>query len=167
MIIVNSTITDIDTIFELYDEAIAFQKKVFHLQWEGFERSLVEKEIAENRQWKILINEQVACIFVLTYSDAQFWKEKDQQPAIYIHRIVTHPKFRGAAFVRTIIAWAKEYCLLNKKQFIRMDTWGSNQKLIDYYTQCGFTYLGNVPLDNTEGLPSHYKGTLALFEIAL
>jgi hypothetical protein len=167
MHVLNSTIEDIDRIFELYDEAIEYQKKVFTRQWEGFERSLVETEIAENRQWKIMINDEVACIFALTYSDALFWKEKDSQPAIYIHRIVTNPKFRGASFVLSIIEWAKVFCALNNKKFIRMDTWGDNQKLIEYYVKCGFNFLEIVPLDNTEGLPKHYKGTLALFEIQL
>jgi ribosomal protein S18 acetylase RimI-like enzyme len=167
MQVLNSTIEDIDRIFELYDEAIDYQKKVFHKQWEGFDRSLVEKEILENRQWKIIIDDEVACIFVLTYSDALFWKEKDEQPSIYIHRIVTNPKFRGASFVLAIIEWARVFCTLNNKQFIRMDTWGDNEKLIDYYVKCGFKFIGIVPLDNTEGLPSHYKGTLALFEIQL
>jgi predicted acetyltransferase len=156
---------DIDTIFDLYDDAIDYQKKVFHKQWEGFERSLIETEISEKRQWKIVMNDEVACIFALTFSDVLFWKEKDKQPSIYIHRIVTNPKFRGAAFVRLIIEWAKGYCAVNNKQFIRMDTWGDNPKLIDYYVKCGFNYLETVDLDNTEGLPSHYKGSLALFEI--
>ena len=164
---INSTPDDHALIFSFYDMAIAYQKTVFHLQWEGFDRKLVEKEIAENRQWKIMIDNEVACIFVLTFNDALFWKEKDKQPSIYIHRIVTNPKFRGAAFVLSIIEWARGYCALNNKQFIRMDTWGSNQKLIDYYVKCGFNFLETVSLDNTEGLPKHYKGTLALFEIKL
>ena len=66
-----------------------------------------------------------------------------------------------------IIEWAREYCAINEKQFIRMDTWGDNQKLINYYVKCGFKFIGIVPLENTEGLPSHYKGSLALFEIKL
>nr|WP_290936244.1 hypothetical protein [Haliscomenobacter sp.] len=82
MKIINSTHADIDTIFHLYDEAIAFQKKVFNKQWEGFERDLIETEIQENRQWKIIIDNQVACIFATTLSDAVLWKEKDQEPAV-------------------------------------------------------------------------------------
>jgi hypothetical protein len=167
MQVLNSRIEDIDTIFNLYDQAIEYQKTVFNRQWEGFERSLVETEIAENRQWKIILDNEVACIFAITFNDALFWKEKDKQPSIYIHRIVTNPKFRGASFVLSIIEWARGYCALKNKQFIRVDTWGDNQKLIDYYVKCGFNYLETVALDNTEGLPKHYKGTLALFEIKL
>lgn len=167
MEIKNSTIEDIDSIFALYDQATAYQKMVFHKSWEGFDRAMVTTEIMENRQWKIVIDGQIAGIFALTFNDALFWKEKDKQPSIYIHRIVTDAAFRGVGFVTKIIDWAKGYCLDNGKAFIRMDTWGDNPKLIAYYVKCGFKYVETVNLDNTEGLPAHYKGTLALFEIKI
>jgi hypothetical protein len=167
--ILNSTLEDIDTIFELYEQAIVYQKKVFHRTWVRFERSLVETEIKELRQWKIIEKGEIACIFVLTFSDALLWKEKDAQPAIYIHRIVTNPKFKGGFYMNDIINWAKVYCKTHQKDFIRLDTWGDNHKLIDYYSKCGFKYLETISLngENTVGLPVHYKGTLALMEIAV
>jgi ribosomal protein S18 acetylase RimI-like enzyme len=167
--ILNSTIEDIDSIFKLYTEAIEFQKTVFHRAWVRFERSLVETEIKELRQWKIVVNGEIACIFALTFSDALLWKEKDAQPAIYIHRIVTNPKFRGGFYVKDIVIWAKTYCKMHQKDFIRLDTWGDNPKLIDYYCKCGFDFLEIISLNgaNTVGLPVHYKGTLALFEMAV
>jgi ribosomal protein S18 acetylase RimI-like enzyme len=167
MEIKNSTLEDIDAIFALYDQATAYQKTVFHKNWEGFDRAMVTTEINENRQWKIVINGQIACIFALTFNDVLFWKEKDAQPSIYIHRIVTDSAFRGVGFVNKILDWAKIYCRNNGKDYIRMDTWGDNPKLIDYYVRCGFNYVGTIDLDNTEGLPIHYKGTLALFEIKI
>jgi ribosomal protein S18 acetylase RimI-like enzyme len=126
---------------------------------------LIETEVAENRQWKIVIDDQVACIFALTFNDVIFWKEKDLQPSIYIHRIVTNPKFRGIGFVNIIIDWAKTYCQTNGKEYIRLDTWSDNLKLMAYYVGCGFEHVDTIDLDNTEGLPIHYKGTLALFQI--
>ncbi len=167
MIIVNSSIEDIETIFDLYDDAINYQKKVFNKQWEGFERNLIEIEIAENRQWKIVIDSEIACIFAITYNDVLFWKEKDKQPSIYIHRIVTNSKFRGMASVPVIIDWAKQFCIENHKEFVRLDTWGDNQKLIEYYVRCGFNHVETIDLDKTDGLPIHYKGSLALFEIKI
>ena len=166
MLITNSTPEDIDTIFQLYDEAVKFQKTVFNKQWQGFERDLIKKEIAENRQWKIVIDGQVACIFAITFNDPLIWKEKDQDPSIYIHRIVTNPSFRGGAFVKEIVKWAKVYAKSIDKKFIRMDTWGDNEKLRDYYVNCGFDYLGITVMENTEGLPKHYEGlSLSLFQI--
>lgn len=168
MLITNSTIQDIDTIYQLYDQAIAYQKTVFTRHWQGFERALIELEIGEKRQWKIVVDGQVACIFAITFQDPLIWKEKDEQPSIYIHRIVTNPEFRGGAYVKAIVNWAKDYARSLGKSFVRMDTWGDNLKLKEYYQQCGFNYLGVIQMEKTEGLPKHYEGiSLSLFEIPL
>lgn len=168
MHITNSTPDDIDIIFELYDEAVKFQKTVFNKQWQGFERSLVETEISEGRQWKIIVEGQVVCIFAITFSDPLIWNEKDKDPAIYIHRIVTNPEFRGGAYVKEIVKWSKDYARSINKKYVRMDTWGDNEKLKEYYVSCGFEYLGQTRMENTAGLPKHYEGlSLSLFEIQL
>ncbi|MGA9651963.1 MULTISPECIES: GNAT family N-acetyltransferase [Pedobacter] len=163
--VINSQISDIETIFQFYDMAIAHQKKVFNKHWQGFSRSLVETEIAENRQYKILVNGEVACIFAVTFEDKLIWGDQDVD-SIYIHRIVTHPEFRGYSFVKEIIKWAKAFAPLNGIKYIRMDTWADNEKLLAYYTGCGFDYVGVVTMQETEGLPKHYEGiSLSLFEI--
>ena len=168
MTIQNATPQDIDAIFEMYDFAVAFQKTKFYKHWQGFDVSLIEKEIAEKRIFKILEGEKLACIFSITFNDVLIWGEKDQNDAIYIHRIVSHPDFKGRFYVKNIVEWAKIFCTENKKPFIRMDTWGDNEKLIEYYTQCGFEFLGLITLTKSEGLPKHYEGAcLSKFEIAL
>lgn len=167
MKIINSTTEDIGAIFNLYDEASKYQIEVFMEQWVGFEQSLVETEIKENRQWKIIIDNEIACVFALTFNDAIIWGEKDKQPSIYIHRISVNGKFRGPGFINIIIDWAKEYCKTHQKKFIRMDTLGHNQKLVDYYVKCGFTHTETIKIDALQGMPAHYKGSLALFEIEI
>jgi len=164
--IVNSIAKDLDTIFEFYDLAVAHQKKVFNKHWQGFNRDLVSQEIEENRQYKILVNEQVAAIFAITYSDPQIWEARNADSAIYIHRIVTHPDFRGYGFVKAIINWAKAYTKSNNINYIRMDTWADNEKLLAYYTGCGFNHVGSIKIAPNSGLPKHYEGiSLNLFEI--
>ncbi len=164
----HSTQEDIDEIFRFYDMAVEYQKKVFHKHWQGFDRELVEKEIKEKRQWKIIIDDTIACVFAITYSDPFIWKEKDKDPSIYIHRIVTHDKFRGRNFVVEIIKWCKEHAKEKGKKFIRLDTWGDNPKLIDHYQKCGFTFLGIITPTPSMDLPKHYDCiNLSLFEIKL
>ncbi|MNK35205.1 Acetyltransferase (GNAT) family protein [compost metagenome] len=165
--VLNSQTADIDIIFDFYDMAIAHQKKVFNKHWQGFSRELVQTEIAENRQYKILVGGEIACVFAVTFNDKLIWGDRDQD-AIYIHRIVTHPNFRGYAFVKEIIKWARQYSLDNELKYIRMDTWADNEKLLEYYTGCGFGYVGVVTMQKTDGLPKHYEGiSLSLFEIVV
>lgn len=164
----NSIEEDITEIFRLYKIATDFQKTRFTGHWPEFERNLVETEIAESRQWKIVIDNKIACVWATTFNDPQIWEEKNNDPSIYIHRIATNPDFRGLNLVRQIVEWAKKYAFDNNKKFIRMDTVGDNPGLISYYSKCGFDFLGLLKLQNTDGLPAHYKNaTVSLFQIKL
>ena len=166
MDIQNSRLKDIDEIFRLYKIATEFQKTKFAVHWPEFERSLIETEIAENRQWKMVMGNQVACVWAITFSDPQIWEERNSDPAVYIHRIATNPDFRGQNLVKQIVEWSKQYALINHKKFIRLDTVGDNPGLITYYTKCGFAFLGLSKLQNTNGLPAHYdKATVSLFQL--
>jgi ribosomal protein S18 acetylase RimI-like enzyme len=169
MQIKNSKIEDIDEIFRLYKIASSYQKsKKKVVVWPSFKRGLVESEITENRQFKLIINEQIACIWAITFSDAQIWEERNKDSAVYIHRIATNPDFRGQNFVGKIVDWAKEYAISKNIQFVRLDTIGNNVKLISHYKNSGFDFLGMFPLKNTDSLPEHYKnGEACLFEIDL
>lgn len=164
----NSNLEDFEEIFKLYDAAIEFQKTKFDKSWLPFDRKMTETEIREGRHWKILVDDQMACIFSVTFRDPLIWKERDNDLSIYIHRIVTNPDYRGNSYAVKITDWARKYTKEIGKKFIRMDTWGDNQKLIDYYVNCGFNFLGVVTPTVTPELPKHYEGiSLGLFEIEL
>jgi ribosomal protein S18 acetylase RimI-like enzyme len=164
----NSELEDFDDIFRLYDAAIEFQKTKFDKSWLPFDCAMIEGEIEEKRLWKIVIDNKIACIFSIAFEDPLIWKEKSAEPAIYIHRIVTNPEFRGQKFVPKITEWARGYAKSIDKKFVRMDTWGDNFKLLDYYVSCGFEFLGVVIPTKSAVLPKHYDGiTLSLFEIKL
>ena len=169
MQIQNSTAGDIDTIFRLYDIASAYQQSKGVVVWPKFEHSLVETELAENRQWKLLIDDAIACVWATTFSDAEIWEERNKDAAVYIHRIATNPAFRGQNFVGIIVEWAKQFAKDHQKDFVRLDTLGNNVKLIEHYTKAGFTFLGIHQLIHTTGLPLHYQKepNCCLFELSL
>lgn len=163
----NSTPADITEIYRLYRLAAAYQrskKKV--VVWPEFARDLVETEIRENRQWKMMINDAIACIWVTTFSDEQIWEERNADPAVYIHRIATNPVFRGNNLVFRIVPWAKAYARQHGKTYVRLDTLDNNTRLIRHYQEAGFGFLGMFDLKNTEGLPDHYHNVPAcLFQV--
>lgn len=169
MRITNSCINDIDEIFRLYDIATAYQKTKFSSNvWPRFERTLIETEIQEQRQFKLLINNTIACVWAITFSDPQIWEEKNADAAIYIHRITTNPDFKGQQFVTKIVEWAKVYAASKHKEFVRLDTCGKNTSLIAHYKKCGFSFLGISKIKSSKGLPSHYKDAeVCYFEIKL
>jgi ribosomal protein S18 acetylase RimI-like enzyme len=164
----HSTLNDINGIFAIYDEATAYQKTVTRKTWRGFKREQVEKEINEGRHFVIWEGEEMACTFLITFDDEIIWKEAGNDPAIYLHRIATDPRFRGGSYVKKIVDWAKTYSAEHNKQFIRLDTHSGNEKINAYYISCGFTYKGINHIEWTDELPEHYKeGSFSLFEIVL
>ena len=169
MSIYNSNLNDIPEIFRLYKLATEFQKIKFPgNQWPEFDKELITAEVVENRQFKLQIENKIACVWAITYSDIQIWEDSENDTAIYIHRIATNPEFRGNNFVQAIVDWAKNYAGKQNKQFIRMDTCGKNERLINHYKNCGFSYLGIKKLKNTSDLPSHYHNAeVCFFEIEL
>lgn len=169
MKIENCIENDLGEIFRLYRIASEYQKaKKTVVVWPEFEKQLVQTEIRENRQWKLIMKGEIACVWAIAFSDEQIWEERNADAAIYIHRIATNPSFRGKNFVSIIVEWAKEYAKKNEIDFVRLDTLGNNFKLIAYYTNAGFNFLGMFDLKNTSGLPAHYHNVPAcLFEIDL
>lgn len=169
MQIENSTLNDKKEIFRLYKIASEYQKtKKNSCCFDWFEKELVETEIAENRQWKLIIDNEIVWVWATTFSDEQIWEKQKEDAAIYIHRIVTNPNYRGHNFVSIIVNWAKEYAKICIKDYVRLDTLGNNTRLIAHYTNSGFNFLGMFDLKDTKGLLDHYHNTpVCLFEIKL
>jgi ribosomal protein S18 acetylase RimI-like enzyme len=167
LIITPSTQEDVPTIRELFDAAIAYQKQKFGKHWHGFNEELVCEEIDKNLHWKITEREEIAAFFSIAFTDALVWDERDADPAIYLHRIVTNPAFRGRAYVRHITAWAMDYGRAAGKNFVRLDTDRENTKLNAYYQQCGYQFCGVKTFHdyNNPAIPKHYFGSgLSLYE---
>ena len=165
----NSQISDLPIIFKLFESAIAYQQKNGFELWPNFSDELILSEIRENKHWKITEGNDIVCIFSVMYNDPVIWgEEKNLDAAVYLHRIAVNPEHKGKSMMRIIKDWAIEHAKQNNKRFVRMDTWGNNEHLRNYYIQCGFNYIGQQYLKNTEGLPQHYGGSvLSLFEIAV
>ena len=70
--------------------------------WPLIEKSFIEKEIKELRQWKLVIEDFIVCNWAIAFSDKEIWEERDKNDSIYIHRIATNPAFRSTSiFIRS------------------------------------------------------------------
>lgn len=168
MIIEKSTPHDLSVHMELYEQAIAYQHALGKVNWKGFDARAVLEEIKNGQHYKIVLDNQIACVFLLTTSDPIIWQEKDKDPAIYIHRIATNPLFRGQNFVIKIIAFVKDLARERRKFFIRMDTTTGNERLNQYYEKCGFTIVDVVRIKEAIDMPAHYQNnSFTLFEMLL
>lgn len=104
----------------------------------------------------------------MTFNDIEIWEEKENNDAVYIHRIATNPDFRGNNFVKKIAEWSKEFAKEKNRKFVRMDTCGQNDVLINHYKNCGFNFLGMHKLKGNKNLQQHYiDADVCFFEIEL
>lgn len=165
--ITNSEVDDLDTIFDLFASAIAYQQKNNFELWPQFSRQMIGQEIGEGRHWKILHGETIACVFSVLYNDPVIWGvERDKEPSVYLHRIAINPQYKGRGMMKLIREWALQHARDSNRLYVRMDTWGNNIRLRDYYTACGFAYIGQQYLTETKGQPGHYGGSvLSLFQL--
>ena len=165
----NCLVVDTNEIFSLYEAARNLQIQQKMVVWPFFEKSFIRKEIAEGSQWKIVVSDTIVCNWMIALEDKAIWGERDKNDAIYIHRICTHPTFRGRRYIDEIVKWSLQYAEQSGKQFIRLDTLGNNTKLIKHYTSAGFDFLGISELKDTSNLPLHYQiePNCCLFQIDL
>lgn len=160
-----SELADLAAILDLYRHASDLQREKGMVVWPEISPSLIKQELAEQRQWKMVIDDQIACIWVVAFDDPLIWGEKNNDPAVYLHRIATAPDFRGQGVVEYVLRATHDMACKMRLNYLRLDTVGNNPGLIKHYTNHGLTYLGAFQLPSTEGLPGHYNdGPVLLFE---
>lgn len=160
MQILNCIMSDLDAVIHLHDAARQLQAEKNMVVWPVFEQTLLEKDIAEKRAWKLILNGQMVCTWSITLNDKEIWGEMDKDNSIFLHRIATHPDMRGNHFINDIVRWAKEYVVSLGREYVRLDTLGYNPGLIQHYTSAGFTYLGITKVTDVKNLPAHYHREL-------
>jgi hypothetical protein len=156
-------------LLESYRQASLYQHSKEQVTWPEFDIDLIREAIDQQRLWTLTLDDELACHWTITWNDPEIWGPKDQNDAIYLHRITTFPAFRGQYLFRHVVNWAKQHALQHQKRYIRLDTLGNNTGLIRHYTRSGFCFLGMVRLEDTTTLPLHYQREpdCCLFEIDL
>jgi ribosomal protein S18 acetylase RimI-like enzyme len=151
--IVNTEIKDLHFIYSLFDEAISYQKRKQYPVWAGYDKEVLKREIETQHQYKIVINNTIACIFSICYSDGIIWREREKGDSLYLHRIAVNPFYKGQKQFGRILNWCVGYAIKRKLQNIRMDTWAENPNLVEYYKSFGFGIVGKLTTPDSEELP--------------
>lgn len=157
----HSTINDLAQIYQLYDEAIAFQKEQGLYVWNGYDKDIIVQEIETKKQYNLLLEDEIVAFFSLCEPSAvehELWKERVQDKAVYLHRIVSNRKFKGIKCLTIILDWVTEKIKAEGIALIRMDTWADNLQLVNYYKRFGFKEEGIVYSSHSEDIPLQYRG---------
>jgi ribosomal protein S18 acetylase RimI-like enzyme len=163
--ITNATVDDLQFIYWLFEQAIAFQREHGYIGWQNFDRDFIRADIEKGLLFKIVNQGNIGCIFSICFSDPLIWREKERGDAIYLHRIVVSPLQRGKNTFRQVLDWAILLAAERKLKYIRMDTWSDNAKIISYYKNFGFGFVENYTTPDTAVLPLQHRNLkVALLE---
>jgi ribosomal protein S18 acetylase RimI-like enzyme len=166
--IVNTTNGDLDKILWFFEQAMEMQGKNGYKVWSGIDKTALEKDIENGLQYKIVRDNDILCIFSIQHNDPFIWRYRDQNDAIYLHRIVVNPNFKGQRQFEKVLNWTKQFAGQKNLKFVRMDTWADNEKIIDYYKSFGFEFIENYKTTNTPELPIQNRNlNVALLEMVL
>ena len=146
--------------------AVEYQKTANLPLWPAYPEAVIDREIGEGLHYSALLSDgQLAGFFSLVLADPLIWEEKEQGDAIYIHRMCVNPACRGNRLAAWVLAWAYGYTSGCGRRFVRMDTWGDNERILAHYAACGFQLVGKRRIGIVPGLsPHYYNANLALFE---
>lgn len=163
--VVNTDISDLELIFSLFDESIAYQEKHGYPVWKNYDQKSIVKDIEGKNHYKVVADAQMAIVFSVAYSDKIIWRHMDKADAIYLHRIVVNPSFKGKRLFGNILEWSIAHCRQKGLSHVRMDTWAANPTIIGYYKTFGFEVVECCTTPNTEELPVHNRNlALTLLE---
>lgn len=154
---------------DFWNAAVSYQASKQLPLWPPYPEQKIKDEIHAGLHFSAFTpDDMLAGYFSLALSDELIWGEKERGDAIYIHRMCVNPNQKGNHLTASVLSWANGYALSIGRKFVRMDTWGDNQRLVDYYVACGFRHIENRRLGVVPGLSPHYHNTnLALFENAV
>lgn len=164
----NTTETDLEFIYQLFDLSIAYQEKNGYTSWKNYDKNALIKDVENHNQYKIIIDSQIAMVFSACYTDKIIWRKYENGDAMYLHRIVVNPVFKGHKLFGKILDWAIDHAMQRSLRFIRMDTWADNPVIAEYYKSFGFTFMENYTTPDSLELPEHNRNLpLTLLELKL
>ena len=161
----NTTSADLQVVYDLFELSIIYQEKKGYPVWKNYDKSALVKDVNNKNQYKIVIDEQISMVYSVCYSDKILWRQMENGDAIYLHRIVVNPQFKGKRMFGIILEWAIQHAKSKGFKFIRMDTWADDPNIINYYKGFGFYFIEDFNTPDIPALPVHNRNIpLALLE---
>ena len=150
--------SDLDFACGLFEKAIDYQKSNGYPSYVAVDRDSFIADIKAGRHFKIMEGEEVTCTFSLHDSDEPVWRAMDKEPAIYLHKATVNPDFKGRDMLKSILDYTVNFCRERNIPRIRLDTWGDNVKLRDYYVQHGFRIVEYYQTPDTVRVNCNTRG---------
>ena len=153
-----TNLKDLPSIYNFFDQAIDYQKRNNYPVWPDYDKGLLIRDIEENKQFKLVVDDQMACVFTICYEDKIVWREKDTGDSLYLHRVAVNPIFKGNRLFGHINNWCAKRAEKNNLLYVRMDTWADNPSLVNYYMEFGYEIVEYFMTPDSDELPIQQRG---------
>ena len=165
MIIRKSSVSDINNLLEIFDEA---RKTIATLgidQWQNGYPSfeVVNEDISLSRSYAVEIDGSVCGTFVLiddgepTYNEIFEGEWLGNEDYIAIHRVAISVKNRGSGISTAIINYASDYAKSLGRTSLRIDTHSGNKVMRRMLEKHGFIHCGTIYLENGDPRVAYEK----------
>jgi GNAT superfamily N-acetyltransferase len=90
-----------------------------------------------------LVNDEAAGTLSIQWSDPETWGERGEDGlAAYVHGLAVRRSHAGMGLGAKMLDFAAGAARINGRKLLRLDCMPSNEKLREFYTERGFTCLG-------------------------
>lgn len=159
-----STVSDIDSLLEIFSEA---RKTIATLgidQWQNGYPSfdVVNEDISLSRSYAVEIDGGVCGTFVMmenehTYNEIFEGEWLGNEDYIAIHRVAISVKNRGSGISTAIINYASDYAKSLGRSSLRIDTHRGNKVMRRMLEKNGFIHCGTIYLENGDPRVAYEK----------
>jgi ribosomal protein S18 acetylase RimI-like enzyme len=152
MIIRQANINDIENIMKMYDSCVIGMIKIGIDQWDSSypNKEIILKDI-QSKTFYILItdNNIIAGINIDNKQDKTYlamkWEDK-QNLFLVVHRLAVDERYWSKGAGKKLMLFAEELVTKRKLNSIRLDTYNTNIKAIEFYKNLGYKILGEIYL---------------------
>ncbi|MBD77367.1 MAG: hypothetical protein CL840_00335 [Crocinitomicaceae bacterium] len=137
------SIEDLDLSCLFFEKAIEFQKQKGGPSYKFVDRQLFQEDIEAGRQHKIINDRnEVVFLFTLWENDEHIWIDKQEDAALYLHRLLVNPGHRGQGHFKQALDWIEIYAYCKSVNYLRLDTLADSEGLTQLYEKHGFHKVG-------------------------
>ncbi|MGW1696507.1 GNAT family N-acetyltransferase [Streptomyces sp. NPDC002399] len=113
--------------------------------------------IDEGRAWVVVDDSETVLATVSRGPiDRDFWTDDDRpETAFYLYKLIVARHAAGRRLGERLVDWASNLAALEGRDWVRIDTWRTNEGLHGYYERIGFEHV------RTESPPHRRSGWLA------
>ncbi len=111
--------------------------------WDPFPVEVVNRSVLRSETYIAIDSGVVLGTLALSWEDPMFWGERPPD-AGYVHRPCTNPDSAGRGFGVELLTWADRTVADRGRNWLRLDTPTSNDRLRAYYQSLGFLFQGDI-----------------------